>query len=190
MYAPSKWETTLQCNVVSHWLCVYTKWSLASHWLGAYTKWSLHWSPNIHNPISRYPQCRLINLIMHTNFILYKLIMSALLIYRLIMSALYRTGRKLLQGFGCQRQSDGVIKWKHFPRYWSFVRRINQSPANSPHKGQWRGALMFLLICAWTNGWVNNRNAGDLRRHRAHYDVTVMKTHRLYIAIHHFWPAL
>ena len=42
------------------------------------------------------------------------------------------------------------------------------------HKGQWRGVLMFSLICAWTNGWVNNRDAGDLRRHRAHYDVFVM----------------
>ena len=39
--------------------------------------------------------------------------------------------------------------------------------------GQWRGALMFSLICAWINGWVNNREAGDLRRHRTHYDVTV-----------------
>ena len=47
---------------------------------------------------------------------------------------------------------------------------------NSPHKGQWRGALMLSLICAWINGWVNNGEAGDLRRHRAHYDVTVMKT--------------
>ena len=34
--------------------------------------------------------------------------------------------------------------------------------------------LMFSLICAWINGWVNNREAGDLRRHRGHYDVTVM----------------
>ena len=40
-------------------------------------------------------------------------------------------------------------------------------------KCQWRGALMFSLIWAWLNGWVNNREAGDLRRHRAHYDVTV-----------------
>ena len=40
-----------------------------------------------------------------------------------------------------------------------------------PHKGQWRGALMFSLICAWINSWVNNRKAGDLRRSRAHYDV-------------------
>ena len=39
---------------------------------------------------------------------------------------------------------------------------------------RWLGALMFSLICAWTNGWVNNQDAGDLRRHRAHYDVTVM----------------
>ena len=45
---------------------------------------------------------------------------------------------------------------------------------NSPHKGQWRGALMFSLICVWINGWVNNRKAGDLRRHRGHYDVNVM----------------
>ena len=47
---------------------------------------------------------------------------------------------------------DDVIKWKHFPRYWPFVRGIHRSTANSPHKGQWRGALMFSLICAWTNG--------------------------------------
>ena len=39
---------------------------------------------------------------------------------------------------------------------------------------QWRGALMFSLICVWINGWVNNREAGDLRRHCAHYDVIVI----------------
>ena len=44
----------------------------------------------------------------------------------------------------------------------------------SPHKGQWRGALMFSLVCAWTNDGVNKRDVGDFRRHRAHYDVTVM----------------
>ena len=47
-------------------------------------------------------------------------------------------------------------------------------PVNSPHKGQWRGALMLSLICARINDWVNNREAGDLRRHRGHYDVSVM----------------
>ena len=61
-----------------------------------------------------------------------------------------------------------------FPRYWPFVRGIHRSPVNSPHKGQWRGALMFSLICAWINGWVNNVEPGDLRRHRAHNEVTVM----------------
>ena len=45
---------------------------------------------------------------------------------------------------------------------------------NSPHKGQWRGAFMFSLICAWISRWVNNREAGDLRRYRAHYDFIVM----------------
>ena len=69
---------------------------------------------------------------------------------------------------------DDVIKWNHFPRYWPFVRGIHQSPVNSPHKGQWSGALMFALIWTRINGWVNNGEAGDWRRHRAHYDVTVM----------------
>ena len=64
---------------------------------------------------------------------------------------------------------DNVIKWKHFPRYWPFVRGSHRSPLNSSHKGQWRGALMFSLIYALINGWVNNRGAGDLRRHRPHY---------------------
>ena len=69
---------------------------------------------------------------------------------------------------------DTVIKWKHFSRYWPFVRGIHWSPVNSPHKGQWRGALMFSLTCAWINDWVNKCEAGDLRHHWAHYDVTVM----------------
>ena len=47
-------------------------------------------------------------------------------------------------------------------------------PVNSPHKCQWRRALMFSLICARINDWVNNRKAGDLRRYRGHYDVIVM----------------
>ena len=69
---------------------------------------------------------------------------------------------------------DYLIKWKHFPRYYPFLPGIQRSPVNSPHKGHWRGALIFSLICAWIKGWVNTREAGDLRRHRAHYDVIVM----------------
>ena len=67
-----------------------------------------------------------------------------------------------------------IIKWKHFPHYWPFVWGIHRSPVNSPHKGQWRRALMFSFICTWINGWVNNRVASDLRCHLTHYDVTVM----------------
>ena len=65
---------------------------------------------------------------------------------------------------------DDVIKWKHFPRNWPFVRGIQRSPVNSPHKGQWRGALMFSLIYARINDWLNTGEASDLRRRHAHYD--------------------
>ena len=70
---------------------------------------------------------------------------------------------------------DNVIKWKYLPRYWPFVRVIHRSLVNYPHKGQWRGALMFSSICVWITGWVNNRVVGELRRYRAHSDVIVMK---------------
>ena len=76
------------------------------------------------------------------------------------------------------RSSNGNIS----AFYWPFVRGIHRSPLNSPHKGQWRGAFMFSLICVWINGWVNNREAGDLRRHRADYGVIVM-----YNANNHDW---
>ena len=76
---------------------------------------------------------------------------------------------------------DDVIKWKPFSGNWPFVRGIHRSPVNSPQKGQWRGPSMFswtfdvFLICAWINAWVNSREAGELRHHQAHYDVTVMR---------------
>ena len=69
---------------------------------------------------------------------------------------------------------DDVIKLNHFSSFWPFVRGSHPSPMNHPHKGQWHGALMFSLTCAWTNGWANHRDACDLRRHRANCDVTVM----------------
>ena len=47
---------------------------------------------------------------------------------------------------------DDVMKWKHFPRCWPFVRGIHRSPVHPPHKSQWCGALMFSLICIWING--------------------------------------
>ena len=72
---------------------------------------------------------------------------------------------------------DDVINWKHFLRYWSFVWGIHRSTANSPLKGQCCGALMFSVTCAWTINWSNNGDAGDLRRHHAHYNVISMPYH-------------
>ena len=75
-----------------------------------------------------------------------------------------------------------------FSLYWPFVRGIHRWPVNSPHKGQWRGALMFSLICDRINSWVNNREADDLRCHRAHYCAIVMyvnySEYRLYLFNH------
>ena len=73
--------------------------------------------------------------------------------------------------------------WRHLMETFSVLLALCAGD-NSPLKGQWRGALMFPLICAWINGWVNNRDAGDLSCLRAHNDVPVMlkkSTHR------HFW---
>ena len=55
---------------------------------------------------------------------------------------------------------------------------------NSPvtgDKGQLRGALMSSWTCAWINSWVNIGEAGDLRRHRTHYDVIVMRNINMYL---------
>ena len=74
--------------------------------------------------------------------------------------------------------SDCMAWWRNqmetFSALLAICAGIHRSPVNSPRKGQRRGALMFSLICVWINSWVNNREAGDLRRCRAHYDVTVM----------------
>ena len=70
-------------------------------------------------------------------------------------------------------------------RYWPFARGIHRSPVNSPHRGQWRGAFMFSLICT-RNGWVNNHEAGDLRSHRVHYDVTVIYEIQYSLSTHSF----
>ena len=68
--------------------------------------------------------------------------------------------------------------WRHQMETFSVLLALcegnHRLPVDFPHKCQWRGALMLSLICAWTNGWANNRDARDLSCHCAHYDVTVM----------------
>ena len=69
--------------------------------------------------------------------------------------------------------------WRHQMETFSALLTLcevnHRSPVDSSHKGQWRSALIFFLIRAWTNGWANNRDASDLRHHPAHYDVTLMR---------------
>ena len=71
----------------------------------------------------------------------------------------------------------GVSWWHHQMETFSVLLALWAGNSlllvNSSHKDQWRGALVFSLICAWINDWVNNREAGDLRRHRGHYNVNV-----------------
>ena len=78
--------------------------------------------------------------------------------------------------------------WRHQMETFSALLALcagkSPVPVNSPHKGQWRGALMFSVIYAWINDWVNDREAGDLRRQRGHYDVIVMEN--LNEASHHW----
>ena len=66
--------------------------------------------------------------------------------------------------------------WRHQMETFSALLAIcaGNSPVNSSLKGQWRGALMLSLICIWIISWVNSREGGNLRPHRAHYDVIVM----------------
>ena len=106
--------------------------------------------------------CHYINLLVQSNRKLCQIMRMALFCVNLVCM------------FVVLNKYDDVIKWKHFPHYWPFVRGIHRSLVNSPHKGQWHGAFMFSLICTWINTWVNNCEAGDLRRHCTHYDVIVM----------------
>ena len=94
-----------------------------------------------------------------------------------------------LQGESSSDPQKVSTLWRHQMETFSALVALcagnSPVPVNSPHKGQWRGALMFSLICAWTNGWVNNREAGDFRRHRAHCDVIVMNSETVSMSWRH-----
>ena len=102
------------------------------------------------------------------------------LVRRRIWGRLYITIRSLhlVVRYAADNEYSMRSWWRHqmetFPCYWPFLWGIHRLPVNSPHKGQWRGALMLSLICAWINSWVSNNKAGDLRRHRTHHDVSGM----------------
>ena len=77
---------------------------------------------------------------------------------------------------------DDVIKWKRFPRYWPFVREFIGNRWILLTKASDAELWCFLWTAPWTNRWENNREASDLRRHRAHYDAIVMASEYLLIS--------
>ena len=84
----------------------------------------------------------------------------------------------LANNFFCFTPRNRITWWRHQMETFSALLALygGNPPVTGefPHKGQNRGTLMFSLIYGWTKGWVNNRDAGDLTRHRAHYDVIVI----------------
>ena len=136
------------------------------------------------NFASRYCQtdtiilCVILLLVNNTKYIMQLIILCWDILPCRFRSETIVCGKVITVTIGCIRHMtpphDDVSKWKHFLSYWPFVRGIHQSPVNSPHKGQWRGAWMCSLICASINDSVNIREAFDLRRHGAHYDITVI----------------
>ena len=80
-----------------------------------------------------------------------------------------------------QTKHDDVSQWKHFPRYWPFVRGIHRSLLNSPQKGQWRGALMFSLIFVYSTV--------DQRKHQSSTSLAFVRgIHRWPVNSPHKWP--
>ena len=108
-------------------------------------------------------------------------------IMQMIVSIVYKAqyiGTKISKPkTGCYREIlwDLVISWHELGGMQRNLREIclAEFPALMASI-----ALMFSLICARINGWVNNRETGDLRRHHAHYDVIVMYNRHLVF----WWP--
>ena len=91
--------------------------------------------------------------------------------------------RKCQLDTNCDQSPISLHEWKHFPRYWPFVRVIHRSPVNSPHKASDAELWCFLWSAPWINGWGNDHEARDSRRHPCHYDVTVMNALPIKIGI-------
>ena len=81
--------------------------------------------------------------------------------------------------------------WRHQMETFSALLAIcagnSLVPVNFTHKIQWRGAVILSLICVGINGWVNNREAVDLRRYHAHYDVIVVDWYQWLTVVNLSW---
>ena len=99
-------------------------------------------------------------------------------VYLLLCSSRFDFGSNALYSTSISYCLPNRPWWRHQMETFYVLLAIcagnSPAPVNSPHKGQWRGALMLSFNCVSMNGWVNNRKAGDLRHYRTHYDVTVM----------------
>ena len=87
--------------------------------------------------------------------------------------------RRLKRALMISHKRNGSSWWRHQMETFSALLALcaGNSPLTSGFHSQrpaTRSFDFFSLICAWINSWVNNREVGDLRRHRAHYDVIVM----------------
>ena len=82
------------------------------------------------------------------------------------------------QFLGCIEVSpvihDDVTKWKNFPRYWPLCGEFTGNRWIPLAKASDAELWCLLWSPSRINNWVNNREAGYLRRHRAHYDVIVV----------------
>ena len=67
----------------------------------------------------------------------------------------------------------GLIKWRHFPHYWPFWGESTGHRWIPLTKTSDAELWCFNFICAWTNGWGNNLDAGDLKRYHTHYECKV-----------------
>ena len=171
MYVPSQLETTLYWNVVSHWLhgCIYEMSMRLANERRRYivTSSRIGWAHIQNHPWKPQPnKTQQSHVDVWIFYGIYAVFMCD--IHARLWNNCIRCMPNIFifmqetecyvrfihwAGDTCSDKiatysHDDVIKWKHFPRYWPFVRGIHRSPVNSPHKGQWRGALMFSLMCA------------------------------------------
>ena len=143
MLAPSQWKTSLHSNAVSHWLGANLESTLQYIWQAIFHQKSKYQPDKSISTFSSYYRSAIGKTLLN--------VLNVLNWHPVIWSIYCKPLENRHPLKICWH--DDVIKWKHFPRYWPFVRRIHRSTVNSLHKGQWRGAMMFSLICDW-NGFL------------------------------------
>ena len=159
---PAKEWRRYNSNAVSHWLGANLESALQHPCLQLVYRWSLLYRCVLLTPHDgSFDACKLVV----ASIYLFIMASSLLSVYSENSDLLLTPcGCVILLGYmGYSVTSvyqDDVIKWKHFPRYWPFVWGIHRSPVNSPHKGQWRGALMFFFYYLHLNKRLSKQSRG------------------------------